>query len=68
MSDSRKEKLFALQRVTLSGRGGGEGSAELEIPSDHDESVIVTVISDGWRGISVEKSVAWKKEVEANLV
>jgi len=61
-SDSQKQKLFALQRVTLSGRGNGEGSTEVQIPSTYaGESVHLTVISDGWREIIVEKVVEWKK-------
>ena len=62
--DSTGEKLLTLQRLTLYGRGGGEGSVELEIPGDHGgKSVTIIVVSDGWRGIIVEKNVPWKPEI-----
>lgn len=62
-TDSTGQRLLALQRLTMSGCGGGEGNAELEIPGDYnDKSVKITVLSDGWRGITAEKSVAWKAE------
>jgi hypothetical protein len=64
--DSTGQRLLTLQRLTMSGRGGGEGSVELEIPGDYSgKSVTITVVSDGWRGIIVEKNVPWKVE---NLV
>ena len=58
--DSTRQQLLALQRVTMSGRGGGEGTVELEVPGDYSGvTVIIAVISDGWRGISAEKNVVW---------
>lgn len=61
--DSTGQKLLRLQRLTMFGRGGGEGNVELEIPRDYSgKSVTVIVVSDGWRGITVEKNVPWKAE------
>ena len=65
--DSTGQKLLALQRLTMTGRGGGEGSVELEVGNYSDESVTITVVSDGWRGITVEKNVAWKAQDLANI-
>ena len=66
--DSTGQKLLTLQRLTLSGRGGGERSVELEIHGDYiGESVTIIVVSDGWRGITVEKNVPWKAENFANI-
>jgi antiviral helicase SLH1 len=60
-SDASGERLLALQRVTLSGRGGGDGTVELQLPTDYTgESLVVKVVSDGWRGVDVENVVAWK--------
>lgn len=51
-------KLFALQRLTLSGR---DGNVELDIGKHFTgESVKIWILSDGWRGVDVEKIVAWK--------
>jgi hypothetical protein len=51
-------KLLALQRLSMSGR---EGSTELNIAKDFTgESVTLRVVSDGWRGVDIEKTVAWK--------
>jgi len=61
VSDLARQRLLALQRLTLSGRGGGEGNVELELPANFaGDSVVVKVLSDGWRGVEVEKIVAWK--------
>jgi len=50
--------LLALKRLSMSGR---EGSIELDIPKDFTgESVTLRILSDGWRGIDIEKTVAWK--------
>ena len=65
--DSTGQKLLALQRLTMTGRGGGEGSVELEVGNYNDESVTIMVVSDGWRGITVEKNVAWKAQDLANI-
>ena len=65
--DSTGQKLLALQRLTMTGRGGGEGSVELEVGNYNDESVTIMVVSDGWRGITVEKTVAWKAQDLANI-
>jgi antiviral helicase SLH1 len=55
------ERLLSLQRLTLSGRGGTDGTIELEVPENYTgESVVIRVVSDGWRGVDVEKIVAWK--------
>jgi antiviral helicase SLH1 len=59
--DSTGQKLLKLQRLTMFGRGGGEGNTDLEIPGDYSgRSVTVIVVSDGWRGITVEKNVPLK--------
>ena len=51
-------KLLALQRLTLSGR---ESSVELDVPKHFTgESVTLRILSDGWRGVNFEKTVAWK--------
>jgi hypothetical protein len=51
-------RLLALQRLTLSGR---DGSVELDISKDFVGGVItLRVLSDGWRGVDVEKKVEWK--------
>jgi Sec63 Brl domain len=61
--DSSGQKLLALQRVGLSGRGNGEGNTELTIPPElAGDSLVLKVVSDGWRGVDVEKSVAWKSD------
>lgn len=61
--DSTGQRLLALQRLTLTGRGGGEGYTELDIPGDYNGKVVnVAVLSDGWRGVSIEKSATWKAE------
>ena len=63
--DSTGQKLLTLQRLTMSGR---EGSVELEIPRDYSgNSVTVMVVSDGWRGITVEKNVPWTAENFADI-
>ena len=55
-----------MQRLTLTGRGGGEGSVELTIPPEFCENaLIVKVLSDGWRGVDVEKSISWKSDDQA---
>jgi antiviral helicase SLH1 len=60
-SDAGGDKLLSLQRLTLSGRGGTDGTIELEVPENYTgESVVIRVVSDGWRGVDVEKAVAWK--------
>jgi antiviral helicase SLH1 len=61
--DASEEKLLNLQRLTLSGRGAGESSVELDIPAGYvGNSLKIMVISDGWRDIKVEKSIAWEAE------
>jgi hypothetical protein len=59
--DANGERLLALQRVMLSGRGGGDGTVELQLATEYaGDSLVVKVVSDGWRGVDVEKVVAWK--------
>lgn len=61
--DSSGEKLLNLQRITLSGRGAGENSVELDIPAGYvGDSLKIIVVSDGWRDIKVEESIAWEPE------
>jgi antiviral helicase SLH1 len=61
--DSSGEKVLNLQRLTLSGRGAGESNVELDIPEGYvDTSLKIIVVSDGWRDIKVEKSIAWEAE------
>ena len=56
------DRLLALERLSMSGRGGAEGSVELKIPENFTgDSLVVKVLSDGWRGVDVEKTVAWTK-------
>jgi hypothetical protein len=44
------------QRLTLSGR---ESSVELDVPKDFTgESIRLRILSDGWRGVDFEKTVA----------
>ena len=57
-----RQRLLALERLSLFGRGAGEGSVELKIPENFvSDTVIVKVLSDGWRGIDVERTIAWQK-------
>ena len=65
--DSTGQKLLSLNRLTMTGRRGGEGNVELEIGTYRDKSLTIMVLSDGWRGITVEKNVAWKAEDLANI-
>jgi antiviral helicase SLH1 len=66
-SDPSGERLLGLQRVSLSGRGGGDGTVELQLATDYTgDSLIIKVVSDGWRGVDVEKVVAWK--LSANVI
>jgi len=52
---------LSLRRLTLSGRGAGDGNIELEIPDGYaGDSLKIIVVSDGWRDIRVEKAVDWK--------
>lgn len=61
VSDSKNQRLLALQRLTLSGQGGKEGTVEMDIPANFTgDSLILRIISDGWRGVDVEKAVPWK--------
>lgn len=61
VSDTTGQRILGLQRLTLSGRGGREGSVDLEIPNDFvGDSLFVRVLSDGWRGIDVEHNFMWK--------
>jgi len=60
-SGPNDQRLLALQRVTLSGRGGGDASVQLDIPAFDGDSVMVRVLSDGWRGVDEEKQVKWKR-------
>ena len=56
-SDS-EGKLFALQRLTISGR---VASVDLEIAKDFTgESITLRILSDGWKGVDIEKAVLWK--------
>ena len=56
-SDS-EGKLLAFQRFTISGK---EGSIELDIgKSFAGDSVTLRILSDGWRGVDIEKTVPWK--------
>jgi Sec63 Brl domain len=60
--DSTGQRLLALQRLTLTGRGGG-GYTDLNIPGNYNGKVVnITVLSDGWRGVIIEKSTTWKAE------
>jgi antiviral helicase SLH1 len=60
--DSSGERLLALQRLTITGRGGN-GSAELSIPVHFNEdTLVVKVLSDGWRGVDYEKRISWKSD------
>jgi hypothetical protein len=60
------DRLLALERLGMSGRGGAEGSVELKIPENFTgDSLVVKVLSDGWRGVDVEKTVAWTKATTA---
>ena len=61
--DFAGKKLVALERLTLPNRGEGEGRVELEIPADYvGKSLTIKVLSDGWRGVDVEKHVEWQNE------
>jgi hypothetical protein len=66
ISDRSGARIFGLERLTLSGRGGGEGSVNFQIPPDYtEESLEVRVLSDGWRGVDLEKRVSWKPGEQA---
>jgi hypothetical protein len=59
-ADPTSQRILGLQRVTLFGRNG-EGGTELRIPDGFkDDSLVVRILSDGWRGVDVEKTVKWK--------
>lgn len=61
VSDAASQKILGLQRLSLSGRGGGEGATDVQIPEGFkDESLVVRVLSDGWRGLDIEKPVKWR--------
>jgi len=61
VTDEDGDRVFNLQRLTLSGKGGGEGNVTIEIPVEYTaNSLVVRVMSDGWRGVDVEKTVPWK--------
>ena len=56
-SDHLSQKLLSLQRLNFS---GAEGKVVLDIPENYaGESLIIRVLSDGWRGIDYEISVQW---------
>lgn len=58
--DSAGETVLNLQRLTLSGRGAGNGSVELEIPDGYAAAALkIIVVSDGWRNIKVVKTIHW---------
>jgi antiviral helicase SLH1 len=65
-SDESSRKLLSLQRLTLS---SGNGYVALEIPADVTaETIMVRVLSDGWRGVDFEKSISWntpRTEIDA---
>jgi len=68
VSDVSGQKIFGLERLTLSGKGGGEGSANIEIPSSFTgDALAVRTLSDGWRGVDIEKKVIWKPVDEPAL-
>ena len=61
VSDTTSQRILGLQRLTLSGRGNGDGATELQIPHGFkDDALVVRVLSDGWRGMDVEKVVKWR--------
>jgi hypothetical protein len=61
VTDASEDKIFGLERLTLSGRGGGEGAVNIEIPGDYKAgSLVVRVLSDGWRGVDFKTRVPWK--------
>jgi hypothetical protein len=65
--DPKNETLLALQRLSFSGRSGGEGTTELTIRQGFSgESVVVKVLSDGWRGVDMEKAIQWKQEAKVD--
>ena len=61
VSDDAVNRVLTLQRLTMSGHGGREGRVEVTVPDQFTgESVTVRVLSDGWRGVDVKNSIAWK--------
>lgn len=66
-SDAASQRVLGLQRVTLSARSGGEKSTDLQIPeSFKDDSLIVRVLNDGWRGVDVEKVLRWENSEKSD--
>lgn len=60
-SDAAEERLLSLQRVTLSSRGRRDAKVDVEIPAVYTgDTVNLRILSDGWRGLDVEKTVPWK--------
>ena len=60
-ADPTSQRILGLQRVTLSGRSGGEGSTDLRISDGFNGgSLVVRILSDGWRGVDVEKTIKWR--------
>jgi hypothetical protein len=59
--DSETEKLLGLHRLSLNGRGGGDGTVDLKIIEEVNGDILLRVLSDGWRGVDVEKTIAWKR-------
>lgn len=60
-ADPTSQRILSLQRLTLSGRNGGEGSTDLRIPDGFNaDSLVVRILSDGWRGVDVEKTIKWR--------
>jgi hypothetical protein len=61
VSDTTGQRILGLQRLILSGRGGGEENVDIEISNDFvGDSLVIKVLSDGWRGIDVEEKVIWR--------
>lgn len=61
VTDKNGDRILDLQRLTLSGKGGCEGNVNIEIPVEYTaNSLVVRVLSDGWRGVDVERTVPWK--------
>jgi|SRR5579862_6953811 hypothetical protein len=59
--DPTSQRILGLQRLTLSGRSGGEGSTDLRISDRFNgASLVVRILSDGWRGVDVEKTIKWR--------
>lgn len=65
-TSSDGDKLLSLQRLSLNGRG--DGSVELKIPESFvGVEILVKVLSDGWRGVDVEKPVVWNRDTAVDV-